>query len=122
MERAQFQDHEWFATLNLRVKESTAVILHFGARKNSISESGVAIDDPEGLLEWLAKDRAQVRFKETPSISPPKGWPSPLHLRGKWDHPRRLALPQCLHLRSPNSASSPSFDNRRSRRLPALPP
>lgn len=57
-----FRTTEWFATVNLRAKHGTAVILHFGAKKNAISETGVAIDDPQGLLHWLGKDRAQVSF------------------------------------------------------------
>ena len=57
-----FRTTEWFATLNLRAKTGTAVILHFGAKKNAISETGVTIDDPQGLLKWLGKDRAQVNF------------------------------------------------------------
>ncbi|MBN8732351.1 MAG: DUF1801 domain-containing protein [Acidobacteria bacterium] len=55
---------EWFATVNLREKQGVGMIVHFGAKKNAISESGVAIADPAGLLRWLAKDRAVVVFRD----------------------------------------------------------
>jgi len=59
-----FRVSEHFATVHLRTKKGVGVILHFGAKKNSISETGVAIADPEGLLQWLAKDRAVVAFAD----------------------------------------------------------
>jgi hypothetical protein len=64
-----FRTTEWFATVNLRAKKRTAVILHFGAKKNAISETGVAIDDPQGLLQWLGKDRAQVSFADAAELA-----------------------------------------------------
>ncbi len=57
-----FRTTEYFATFNLRAKEGTQLILHFGAKKNDITNTGVCIPDPEGLLKWLAKDRATVSF------------------------------------------------------------
>jgi hypothetical protein len=64
-----FRTSEHFATLNLRVKKGIGVILHFGAKKNEISTTGVAIDDPEPLLEWLANDRALVTFRDSDDIA-----------------------------------------------------
>lgn len=64
-----FRTTDWFATLNLRAKKGVAIILHFGAKKNAISESGVAIDDPQGLLQWLGKDRAQVSFTDAADLA-----------------------------------------------------
>lgn len=64
-----FRTSEHFATLNLRVKKGIGVILHFGAKKNDISKTGIAIDDPESLLEWLAKDRALVTFRDSGDIA-----------------------------------------------------
>lgn len=64
-----FRTSEHFATLNLRVKKGIGVILHFGAKKNEISATGVAIDDPESLLEWLARDRALVTFRDSGDIA-----------------------------------------------------
>ena len=45
-----FHTSEHFATMNLRVKAGIGVILHFGAKKNDISTTGVAIPDPGSLL------------------------------------------------------------------------
>lgn len=64
-----FRTSEYFATLNLRVKNGVGVILHFGAKKNDISITGVAIPDPDSLLEWLAKDRAMVTFHDLNDIT-----------------------------------------------------
>lgn len=51
-----FQTTEWFATWNWRVKDQIQLVMHLGAkaRKTEVSQ----IDDPDGLLKWLAKDRA----------------------------------------------------------------
>ena len=59
-----FRTTEYFATINLRAKVGVEVILHFGAKKNRISETGVDIPDPDTLLAWLAKDRARVAFRD----------------------------------------------------------
>ena len=57
-----FRTSQDFATMHLRAKDGVQVILHMGAKTRDTSTSGVAIDDPESLLEWLAKDRASVKF------------------------------------------------------------
>ena len=44
------------------------VSLHLGAKKRDDLASGLAIPDPESLLEWLATDRASVRFREMKDI------------------------------------------------------
>jgi hypothetical protein len=59
---------EYFATMHLRMKAGIGVILHFGAKKTAISESGVAIPDPGGLLVWLAKDRSLVAFADASDV------------------------------------------------------
>lgn len=64
-----FRTSEHFATLNLRAKNGVGVILHFGAKKNDISTTGVSIADPDSLLEWLAKDRAMVTFRNLNDIA-----------------------------------------------------
>lgn len=64
-----FHTSEHFATMNLRVKAGVGVILHFGAKKNEISTTGVAIPDPESLLEWLGKDRAMVTFRDLKDVA-----------------------------------------------------
>ena len=57
-----FRTSQDFATMHLRAKDGVQVILHMGAKIRDTATSGVAIADPESLLEWLAKDRASVKF------------------------------------------------------------
>lgn len=52
---------EYFATTHLRAKQGIGVILHLGAKARA-PERRPAIDDPDGLLEWLGPDRARVAF------------------------------------------------------------
>ncbi|WP_203322039.1 DUF1801 domain-containing protein [Pseudoxanthomonas beigongshangi] len=54
---------EYFATTHLRAKQGMGVILHLGA-KTRAPERKPAIDDPDGLLEWLGPDRARVVFAD----------------------------------------------------------
>jgi len=51
---------EYFATLHLRMKAGIGLILHLGAKVRAIPS--VPVEDPEGLLQWLAKDRALIAF------------------------------------------------------------
>jgi hypothetical protein len=48
-----------FATVNLRSTDSLQLILHLGAKVRPDLEKPV-IDDPAGLLKWLAKDRCMA--------------------------------------------------------------
>ncbi len=57
-----FRTHEYFATINLREKDGMGVILHLGAKVRDLGPGGLTIEDPKGLLKWLAPDRASVRF------------------------------------------------------------
>lgn len=57
-----FRTHEHFATVNLREKNGFSVILHLGAKARGHNAPEVKVDDPAHLLEWLAADRALVRF------------------------------------------------------------
>ncbi|MEP7339419.1 MAG: DUF1801 domain-containing protein [Acidobacteriota bacterium] len=59
-----FRTSEYFATLNLRARDGVQVILHFGAKKRDDLTARAAIADPESLLEWLASDRALVKFRD----------------------------------------------------------
>lgn len=59
-----FRTSEYFATTNLRAKTGVGVILHFGAKARTVPAGGVAIDDPDGLLKWLACDRAMLEFAD----------------------------------------------------------
>ncbi|MBB5206904.1 DUF1801 domain-containing protein [Chiayiivirga flava] len=64
-----FRTRDWFATLHLRARTGVGVILHLGAKKTAASEHGVPIDDPDGLLQWLARDRAMVAFRDLADVS-----------------------------------------------------
>lgn len=57
-----FRTTEYFATVHLRAKRGVQIIMHLGARPVATSEAGIDIDDPHGMLTWLAKDRASVTF------------------------------------------------------------
>jgi hypothetical protein len=59
-----FRTREYFATMHLREKQGVGVILHLGAKVRDIGRDGLAIEDPAHLLEWLAADRARVRFTD----------------------------------------------------------
>jgi hypothetical protein len=54
-----FRTTESFATVNLRSTDRLQVILHLGA-KTRVGLKPFAIDDPAGLVKWLAKDRCMV--------------------------------------------------------------
>src|SRR5688500_16018800 len=59
---------QYSATFNLRAKDGVQIILHLGAKAQDILTSGVVIDDPDSLLEWLAKDRASAKFHDLEDI------------------------------------------------------
>ena len=62
-----FRIKEDFATLNIR-KDAVWVIFHQGAKVTKASATGITISDPTGRLEWLAKDRAVVKFRDLAAI------------------------------------------------------
>lgn len=64
-----FRTRDWFATTHLRAKVGIGLILHFGAKKNAIADSGVVVADPGGLLDWLAKDRAVIVFRDAADLA-----------------------------------------------------
>jgi hypothetical protein len=64
-----YKTDEYFATTNLREKAGIGIILHLGARVRELGPGGLAIEDPEGLLKWLAPDRASVRFASASEIA-----------------------------------------------------
>jgi hypothetical protein len=63
-----FRTTEYFATFQLRAKGGVQIILHLGAKARDSSLPGLVIADPESLLEWLAKDRASVKFRDQRDI------------------------------------------------------
>lgn len=59
-----FRTTDYFATINLREKAGIGIILHLGAKVRKSSSDGLAIHDADGLLKWLAKDRATIVFRD----------------------------------------------------------
>lgn len=55
-----FRTQEWFATFNLRCKDSVQLVFHLGAKVKDNSTQGRRIADPAGLIRWLAKERFMV--------------------------------------------------------------
>lgn len=53
-----FKRADWFATINLRSKDVIQLVFHTGAKVKD--NPNLKISDPNGLLLWLAKDRALV--------------------------------------------------------------
>ncbi len=62
-----FRTAEYFATFHLREKAGFSVILHLGAKARDGARPEVP--DPAGLLHWLGKDRALVRFAEPGDVA-----------------------------------------------------
>jgi len=63
-----FRTTEHFATFNLRTKDRVRIILHTGAKVKETATKGLKIADPDGLLEWLSKDRCLVTFSDGKDI------------------------------------------------------
>lgn len=63
-----FRTSEYFATVHLRAKAGVQVILHLGAKKRAEAGTGMEVADPESLLEWLAGDRATVKFADMADV------------------------------------------------------
>lgn len=57
---------EYFGTVFLRSTASVQVVLHFGAKVKRGARP--AIDDPAGLLEWKADDRALATLGNGPEF------------------------------------------------------
>jgi hypothetical protein len=67
-----FRVKEWFATINIR-QDVVLVILHRGAKVKDNTTDGFTIGDPTGLLEWLANERAAVKFADMRAIKSGRG-------------------------------------------------
>jgi hypothetical protein len=76
-----FRTTEFFATTNLRSKIGIGLILHLGAKARDLP-NGFAIDDPSGLLKWLAKDRATIDFKDLKHLK--ANQPALEHILRQW--------------------------------------
>ncbi len=53
-----FRKADWFATINLRSRDTLQLVFHTGAKAKDNPE--MKIPDPNGLIKWLAKDRCLV--------------------------------------------------------------
>jgi len=56
--------NDYFATFNLRSRDEIQVIFHTGAKVKESSVIGVEIDDPFGMIKWLAKDRCLLTVQD----------------------------------------------------------
>jgi hypothetical protein len=66
---ASYRTTEWFATLNgPKHVKAPMVILHAGAKAKGIVLKD-RITDPEGLLNWMGNDRAQIVFRDEAEIN-----------------------------------------------------
>ena len=63
-----FRTVDWFATTHLRAQDGVQIILHFGAKKRDGFAPRAAVADPDGLLRWLADDRASVTFTDLADV------------------------------------------------------
>ncbi|MBI5432910.1 MAG: DUF1801 domain-containing protein [Planctomycetes bacterium] len=57
-----FRTSDWFATFHLRSKDGVQLVFHTGAKVKASARTGLAIADPTGLMNWLAKDRGLVKL------------------------------------------------------------
>ena len=64
-----FRTTAYFATTHLRHKTGVGLIFHRGAKVRPLGPEGLAVADPDGLLQWLAPDRAMVVFTGPQDIS-----------------------------------------------------
>lgn len=61
-----FRTNDYFATTHLRARVGIGLILHLGAKVRK--DASVSIEDPDGLLVWLAPDRAVVHFADVDQV------------------------------------------------------
>jgi hypothetical protein len=64
-----FSTREHFATFHLRGKEGVQLVLHTGAKVRETAKTGVKVEDPAGLLTWLAPDRCMVRLADAADVA-----------------------------------------------------
>ncbi len=62
-----FYTTEHFATMRFSSKLPLQLILHLGAKKQTMPADAIA--DPGGLLTWLGPDRASVSFPAAGSVA-----------------------------------------------------
>jgi hypothetical protein len=57
---ASYRTSDFFAAVNLRSTAKLQLVFHTGAKQKATAKTGIRIDDPAGLCEWLARDRCLV--------------------------------------------------------------
>lgn len=62
-----FYCHEWFATFNLRAKDSVQIIFHRGAKAKAVPNSRY-VDDPAEVLRWITNDRCSANFSDLKDV------------------------------------------------------
>lgn len=62
-----YRTQEYFLTTHLRAKGGVGLIFHLGAKPRD--QQYVTVDDPAGLLNWLARDRAVALFTGAEDIA-----------------------------------------------------
>ncbi len=76
-------EHDFFATINLRSLKELPVILYTGVKTKPTARTGVPVPDPSGLIErWAAIDRcivtlgkgAQLRANEAAFTALLRAW------------------------------------------------
>lgn len=60
-----FRTVEWFATARVH-RDEVLLILHLGARVKG--GGGLRVEDPSGRLQWLAPDRAALRYRDLADV------------------------------------------------------
>ncbi|HKQ72280.1 MAG TPA: DUF1801 domain-containing protein [Blastocatellia bacterium] len=70
-----FYINEYFATINARGvsgRDCVLIIFHRGAKVKDDSSEVLEINDPTGLLEWLARDRCAAKFYDMSDVNSKK--------------------------------------------------
>ncbi len=70
---ASFHFKDDFATFRLHPADKIQVVFHRGAKVKDNSTQGMDIDDPSGLLHWVAKDRCVATFSDMQDIRSKEG-------------------------------------------------
>ncbi|MGX9720822.1 DUF1801 domain-containing protein [Stenotrophomonas acidaminiphila] len=63
---SSFRTSGHFATMQLRRPDVVRLVLHLGAKKGGLPAGAIA--DPDGLLAWLAPDRALLEFRDAAEL------------------------------------------------------
>ena len=64
-----YRTADFFATIHVRSRDAVQVVLHTGAKKKAAATDDLAVEDPEGLVRWLAKDRGMVTLGQGDEVA-----------------------------------------------------